>query len=90
MTLAPGPALIGACIIMTVTVLASLVFALKALRLGPLDAWGSVCGGMTSSAALHTLRRTADANEVTISYAAAYAVASVIATIAGQLIVMLM
>lgn len=90
MTLAPALPLLGACAIMTVTVLASLTFALKALKLGPLDAWGSVCGGMTSSAALHTLRRTADANEVTISYAAAYAVASVIATIAGQVIVLMM
>ena len=90
MEVAPLIPILGSGVIMTVTVLMSLLLATKAFKLGPLGAWGGVCGGMTSSAALHTLRRTADTNEVTISYAAAYAVASVIATIAGQWIVVLM
>ena len=90
MEVAPLVPILGAGAIMTATVLLSLVLATKCLKLGALGAWGAVCGGMTSSAALHTLRRTADTNEVTISYAASYAVASVIATIAGQWIVVLM
>ena len=90
MEVAPLIPILGAGLITAATVLFSLLMATRLLRLGPLGAWGSVCGGMTSSAALHTLRRTADTNEVTISYAASYAVASVIATIAGQWVVALM
>ena len=79
--------MIGAAIISAFTVLASLFFALKFLRLKPLDSWGAICGGLTSSAALHALRQRVDSNEITISYAAAYAIGSVAATLAGQLIV---
>jgi putative transport protein len=60
------------------------------LRLRPVDAWGSLGGGLTSSAALVAIKRAADSNEPAISYAASYAVASVLATVAGQLIVLLM
>jgi len=59
------------------------------LRMRPVDAWGSVCGGMTSTGALIALRRAADSNEPALSYAAAFAVASVLITLAGPLVVFL-
>ncbi len=59
------------------------------LRMRPVDNWGSVCGGMTSSAALVVIRRAAGSNEPAVGYAAAYAVGSVLATLAGQLVVAL-
>ncbi len=82
---------LGACLIVTaLTVLSAILVARWALRLRPVDAWGSLGGGMTSSAALTAVRRAADSNEASISYAAAYAVGSVLATIAGQIIIHLM
>lgn len=60
------------------------------LRMGPVENWGSVCGGMTSSAALAVLRRAVGTNEPAVAYAAAYAVASVLATLAGQVVVLLL
>ena len=60
------------------------------LAMRPVDAWGSLCGGMTSSSALAAIRATADSSEPTVSYAASYAVASVLATLAGQVVVLLM
>ena len=57
-------------------------------RMPSVHVWGSVGGGMTSSAALTIVRRASDeSNEPALSYAAAYAVASVLVTLAGQLIV---
>ena len=44
---------------------------------------------MTSSSALVAIRSAADSNEPEISYGAAYAVASVLATLAGQIVVLL-
>ncbi|MCA8962706.1 MAG: hypothetical protein KDC38_19420, partial [Planctomycetes bacterium] len=67
-------------------VLGALVLARGPLRLRPIDAWGSICGGMTSSAALQTVRRESDSNDVAASYAAAYAIASILATVAGPLL----
>jgi len=72
-----------------VAVLGALALARRLLGLRPVDAWGSIAGGLTSSAALQTVRRACDSNEVAISYAAAYAVASVLATGAGPLLVVL-
>jgi uncharacterized transporter YbjL len=60
------------------------------LGLRPVDAWGSLCGALTSAAALHAVRRATDSNEAAISYAASYAVASVLATLAGPILVMLL
>lgn len=86
LAIAPWQTVVGAAFVMTATVIGTLMIGLKVLRLKALDGWGSVCGGLTSSAALQALRSQAHSNEVTISYAAAYAVGSVAATIAGQLI----
>lgn len=73
-----------------VAVAGGLVAARRVLRLREIDAWGSVAGGLTSSAALQTLRRLSDSNEAAMSYAAAYAIGSVLATLAGPLVVLLL
>ncbi len=70
--------------------LGALLVGRRILRLRPVDAWGSLCGGLTSSAALQAVRRASESNEAAISYAAAYAVASVLATLAGPLLVLWM
>lgn len=82
------PTLFAACL---VTILPVVVAALAGrwLRLRAVDTWGSIGGGMTSSSALIALRRAADSNEPALAYAASYAFASVLVTIAGQAVVAL-
>ncbi|MHC5009826.1 MAG: aspartate-alanine antiporter-like transporter [Planctomycetota bacterium] len=83
--------LLGAGLLVTaLPVLGALIVARRILHMRPVDAWGSISGGMTSSAALVAVRRAADSNEAAVSYAASYAVASVLVTIAGQVVVYLM
>jgi putative transport protein len=86
LSIAPWQTMAGAALTTATAVIGTLFIGARVLRLKSLDNWGSVCGGLTSSAALHALRTKADSNDVTISYAAAYAVGSVVATIAGQFI----
>jgi putative transport protein len=83
------PTLAAGAVVTLVPVVVALIVGRRLLRLRPVDAWGSACGGMTSSAALYSLRVAADSNEPAISYAAAYAVASVLATLAGQFVILL-
>jgi len=85
-----GPALGAGVVVTLVPVLAAWALGHYLFRLRPVDTWGSIGGGMTSSAALVTLRRAADSNEPALSYAASYAVASVLVTIAGPVVVWLM
>ena len=80
----------GGLLVTLVPVIVSLIVARRLLRLRPVDAWGSVCGGMTSSAALQAVKHAADSSEPAISYAAAYAVAAVLVTMAGHVVVLLM
>jgi len=80
---------VAGAVITVVPVLISVLVGRHLLKMRPIDAWGSVCGGMTSSSALVAIRAAADSNEPAISYAAAYAVASVLATLAGQIVVLL-
>lgn len=86
------PALAGAAVVTLIAVVMTVLTARVFFkRLAPVHVWGSIGGGMTSSAALTTIRRAADdSNEPALSYAAAYAVASVFVTLAGQLIVRFM
>ena len=73
-----------------VTVLPTLIALLVGryvFKLRAVDVWGSICGGMTSSAALSAVKRASDSNEPAVSYAAAFAVASVLVTVAGQVVV---
>jgi putative transport protein len=71
-----------------IPVLAALLVGKYLLKMRPVDAWGSVGGGMTSSAALVAVKDAADSSEPAISYAASYAVASVLATFAGQAVLL--
>lgn len=70
-----------------IPMLLALLIGKFALRMRPVELWGSICGGMTSSAALAAVKRAADSNEPAISYAAAFAAASVLVTIAGQVVI---
>jgi len=79
---------VGGLVVNAVAVLGALLVARRVLGLRPVDAWGSVSGGLTSSAALHAVRRASDSPEAAISYAAAYAVGSVLATLAAPLVVL--
>jgi len=79
--------LLSGVLITLIPMLIALGIARVLLRMRPADAWGSVCGGMTSAGAAVALRRAADSNATAISYAAAYAVASVLLTLAGPLVV---
>lgn len=84
------PALGAACLVTILSVTGAALFARYYMRLPAVDTWGSIGGGMTSSSALVTVKRAAESNAPALSYAAAYAVASVLVTIAGQLVVLLM
>ncbi|MHC4939510.1 MAG: aspartate-alanine antiporter-like transporter [Planctomycetota bacterium] len=81
--------LLAGALITVIPMLGALAVAHFVLRMRPVDAWGSVCGGLTSAGAAVALRRATDSNDHAISYAAAYAVASVLLTIAGPLIILL-
>ena len=84
----PWTAMITAGALITVVpVTIALLIGSRLMRLSPVDAWGSVSGGMTSSAALHAVKKAADSDDPAISYAAAFAVGSVLATVAGQVVV---
>lgn len=74
----------------TVPVVAGIYLARRCLKMKPTDSWGAVGGAMTSSAALVAIRRAADSNEPALSYTATYAVASVLVTLAGHLVVRVM
>ena len=76
--------------VLAIAVVGSLLVARIALRMRPIDAWGSVAGGLTSSAALDAVRRASDSNEAAVSYAAAYATGSVLAAVAGQVVIYLL
>ncbi len=82
---------IAGCVAVTVlSVVTAILVARWWLKMRPVDAWGSMGGGMTSSAALVAVKRAADSNEPALSYAASYALASVLATIAGQVVILMM
>lgn len=89
---AGAPLPIGAVValgaaITVLPVIATAWVARAALRLPTRHALGGVAGGMTSSAALQVVKQAADRTDPAISYAAAYAVGSVCAAIAGQVVV---
>lgn len=77
----------GGIVVTLLSVVLPLAFADRVLGLSPIHAWGSVAGGLTSSGALHTVRRVSDGNDAAISYAAAYGIASVLATLAGPILI---
>ncbi len=83
------PSLASAFLIAVIPMLAALFVGRRLLRLRAVDTWGSICGGMTSSAALVTLKNAADSSDPAVSYAASYAVASILVTLAGPVVVYL-
>ena len=84
-----GKMLVCGALVTLVPVAGAVAVGRYLLAMRPVDAWGSVCGGMTSSSALVAIRHAADSSEPAISYAASYAVGSVLATLAGQAVVLL-
>lgn len=84
-----GPTLLAAAGVTVLSVLGAALVARWLMGLSAVDTWGSIGGGMTSSAALVAVKRAAESNAPALAYAAAYAVASVLVTIAGQLVVYL-
>ena len=86
-----GPALGAGLITMAVPVVLTVLCARVVFpKMPAAHVWGSIGGGMTSSASLVAIRKAADSDEPAIPYAAAYAVASVFVTVAGQLVVWVM
>ena len=85
-----APTLLVGALTTLVPVLCAVAVGRRLLRLRPVDTWGAIGGGMTSSSALVAVKNAADSNEPAISYATAYAVGSVIATLAGRLVILAM
>ena len=82
--------LVAAAFVVTLVPVAGSVWAARhILGLAPADAWGTVAGGMTSSSALTVIRQETASSEPAIVYAAAYAVASIVAAFAGQVVLYL-
>ena len=71
-----GKILFSGLAVTVCSVLGALLIGRTLLGLRPIDTWGSICGGLSSSAALHAVRRVSDSNEAAISYAASFALAS--------------
>lgn len=82
--------LVGSILVMLVATAGTVLTARRLLRLDPVAAWGSAAGGMTSSSALATLRRTTESSELAVAYAASYAIGAVFATLSGRWVVSLM
>ena len=61
-----------------------------ALKLNFLQVLGGVCGGMTSTPGLGVLTSKTDSEIPIISYAAAYAVALILMTVVGHMLVALL
>lgn len=76
-------------LVLALSFVATLLVARKVFKLSPLDAWGSLCGAMTSSTALEAVNRAAGHSKATVGYAASYAAATLLVTIGGQVVVML-
>ncbi len=82
--------LVAGALVTLIPIVGALIAARWILRMRPVDAWGSVAGGMTSSSALLAVKRAADSSEPAIAYAAAYACACVLVTMAGHVVIFLL
>jgi putative transport protein len=65
-------------------------FAVKALKIPPIQALGGICGGMTSTPALGAITAKTDSQAPVVSYATAYPVALILMTLIAKLVVTLM
>lgn len=81
-----APAMLATVLIMLGAAASGVIVATGIFRLRPVEIWGSLSGGMTSTA-LPIVKRMADSNEPSISFAAAFAGASLLLPFAGQIVV---
>lgn len=76
----------GGAIVTIIPMIIGLALATRLFKLTLPDALGSICGGMTSTLALGALISAAGCDEVAAPYAATYAFALVLVTMASQLL----
>lgn len=81
--------LASALIVLATAAVGTIVVGRRLLRLEPVETWGALAGGMTSSSALAALRRTTESNDLAVSYAASYAIGAVLATLSGRWVITL-
>jgi putative transport protein len=82
-----GPALILAAVfVVSLPVVLGYAFGRKVLGLDPVILLGALPGSMTSGPALNLLTRQANSSAPALGYDGTFALASIIATIAGTLI----
>jgi putative transport protein len=82
-----GPALlIAAAFVVSLPIVLGYVFCRKVLELEPVILLGALTGAMTSGPALGLLTRQANSSAPALGYTGTYALASIISTIAGTLI----
>ncbi len=62
-------------------------FALRVLKMNPLQALGGICGGMTSTPALGALTTRTDSQIPVVSYASAYPVALITMTVFAKILI---
>ena len=85
-----GPALITAAVfVVALPLLLGYAFGRKVLGLEPVLLLGALTGAMTSGPALNLLTRQAKSSAPALGYTGTYALASIISTIAGTLILYL-
>ncbi|MCF6228018.1 MAG: hypothetical protein L3J82_05015 [Planctomycetes bacterium] len=90
LSLAVWPIIVAGLIVTLISALGAVLFGRLLLKEKPIHVWGSICGGMTSSAALAAVKKAADSEEPSISYATAFAFASIFVTIAGPIVIAIM
>ncbi len=74
----------------TIPLVIGYLFAVKILKIPPVQALGGICGGMTSTPALGAITAKTDSQAPVVSYATAYPVALILMTLIAKLVVKLM
>lgn len=87
LSLSVWPIVVSGLAVTIFSALGAVLIGRLLMRERPVHVWGSICGGMTSSAALAAVKKAADSEEPSISYATAFAFASVFVTIAGPIVI---
>ncbi|MHC4841008.1 MAG: aspartate:alanine exchanger family transporter [Planctomycetota bacterium] len=87
LSLAVWPIVIAGLAVTIIPAVGAVVLGRLVMNDKPVHVWGSICGGMTSSAALAAVKKASDSEEPSISYAAAFAFASIFVTIAGPIVI---
>ncbi len=87
--LSSGPALLLTGILVTVIPLAlAYIYGRKVLNMNPLVLFGAITGSMTSGGALNVINEQSRSTIASIPYTGAYAIANVLLTIAGAIIIL--